>query len=260
MSKPLFILKIGGRVTDNLGHLDKVLSDFSEIQSSKILVHGGGNRASEMSEKLGLTPKMIGGRRITDDATLEVVTMVYGGLVNKQLVANLQAKNVNAIGLSGADGNIITAVKRPVAEIDYGFAGDLPADPPSSKSLELLLDHGLVPVCCPLTHDGQGQLLNTNADTIASYLGISLSKRYSVTLVYCLDKPGVLSDPDNPRSVIRHLLPDNYQELVQSKVIVDGMIPKLDNAFNGLRLGINEIYLCNWEDITGSSGTRITLK
>jgi acetylglutamate kinase len=202
---------------------------------------------------------MIDGRRITDSATLEVVTMVYAGLVNKDLVARLQSKNVNAIGLSGADGNIISAVKRPVKTIDYGFAGDLPDSAPASETLQLLLNHQLVPVCCPLTHDGNGQLLNTNADTIASYLGISFGKKYQVTLVFCMDKPGVLSDTGNDNSVINELIPETYQQLVQSGVIVKGMIPKLDNAFAGLRLGIKEIYLCNYQDITGSLGTKITL-
>ncbi|GJM27653.1 MAG: acetylglutamate kinase [Cyclobacteriaceae bacterium] len=259
MDKDLFILKIGGRVMDHAEQLDEVLDKFASVSNPKILVHGGGNRASEISKKLGLTPRMVDGRRITDNPTLEVVTMVYGGLVNKNLVAKLQALNVNAIGLSGADGNILPAVKRPVDKIDYGYAGDLPDYMPSSDTLQLLLNHGLVPVCCPLTHDGNGQLLNTNADTIASYLGVSLSRYYRVTLVYCLDKPGVLKDPDDHNSVISQLQPDTYQQLVQSKVIVEGMIPKLDNAFSGLRLGIREIYLCDWKDITGSSGTKITL-
>ena len=244
---------------NDLSKLEGVLEQFAQIPGLKIMVHGGGNHASELSERLGIAPKMVNGRRITDEAALEVVTMVYGGLVNKNLVAQLQAKKVNAIGLSGADGNIIPAVKRPVMDIDYGFAGDLQDSAPTSRTLEILLNYGLVPVCCPLTHDGNGQLLNTNADTIARYLGITLSRKYAVTLVYCLDKPGVLLDPDDDSSLLSELEPQNYQELVGNGSISEGMIPKLDNAFAGLRLGIERIFLCDWQDITGSSGTKITL-
>ena len=259
MQPELFILKIGGKVMNDPAMLNRVLEQFAEVPDPKIMVHGGGNKASEVSEKLGIEPQMINGRRITDAATLEVVTMVYGGLVNKKLVAQLQAKGVNAIGLSGADGNIIPAKKRPVKEIDYGFAGDLQDAAPTSNTLEVLLQHHMVPVCCPLTHDGQGQLLNTNADTIASHLGVTLSRKYQVTLVYCFDKPGVMLDPEEVSSVQPKIDPPLYQQLVSDGIIVEGMIPKLDNAFAGLRLGISEIRLCDWQDISGSSGTRITL-
>lgn len=241
------------------GQLDQLLDRFAQIPGAKIMVHGGGSKASEISERFGLIPKMVNGRRITDEATLEIVTMVYAGLVNKNLVAQLQSRNVNAIGLSGADGNIIQATKRPPGAIDYGFAGDLKDSATASKTLELLLNHGLVPVCCPLTHDGQGQLLNTNADTIASHLGIILSRKYKVTLVFCMDKPGVLLDHKDHNTVQVKLDPENYQKLVSEGTIVEGMIPKLDNAFSGLRLGIKQIFLCDWQDITGSSGTKITL-
>ena len=244
---------------DEPDHLNRILNSFAEIPNPKIMVHGGGNTASELSTKLGIVPKMVEGRRITDEATLEVVTMVYGGLVNKQLVAQLQSKGVNAIGLSGADANIIPARKRAVKEIDFGFAGDLKDSAPANQSLELFLAHGLVPVCCPLTHDGKGQRLNTNADTIASHLGITLSQKFQVTLVYCLDKPGVLTDAHDHSSVIKNLNPASYQQLVSEGVINQGMIPKLDNAFSGLRLGIDEIFLCNWQDISGSSGTKVSL-
>jgi acetylglutamate kinase len=239
--------------------LNKVLGRFARIPGLKIMVHGGGDRASKLCEKLGIEPKMVNGRRITDEATLEVVTMVYAGLVNKHLVAQLQAIEVNAIGLSGADANILPAVKRPVGEIDYGFAGDLQDSASTSRMLEILLDNDMVPVCCSLTHDGKGQLLNTNADTIARHLGITLSGKYKVTLVYCLDKPGVLQDQADLHSVLPNLDPGYYQELVNNGTIVEGMIPKLDNAFAGLRLGIEQIYLCDWQDITGASGTKITL-
>lgn len=244
---------------DHPDQLDYILDSFAKIKGPRILVHGGGNRASEISRKLGIAPKMIHGRRITDKASLEVVTMVYAGLINKNLVAQLQSKKVNAIGLSGADANIIPAVKRPVKEIDYGYAGDLHDTAAPSKSLEVLLESGMVPVCCPLTHDGNGQLLNTNADTIASYLGISMRRKFDVTLVYCLDKPGVLMDSNDDKTVLDYLAPSKYQQLVANGTISDGMIPKLDNAFSGLRLGIKEIYLCDWKDITGASGTKVGL-
>ncbi len=259
MNKNLFILKIGGRVIDDPNVLNQVLDQFAGITGPKIMVHGGGDQASQMGEQLGITAKMVDGRRITSEDTLQVVTMVYGGLVNKNLVARLQSKGINAIGLSGADGNIIQAVKRPVKDIDYGFAGDLTESPGDNLVLELFLKHGLVPVCCPLTHDGKGQLLNTNADTIARHLGIALSGKYSVTLVYCLDKPGVLLDPEDINSVLPLLSPQNYQQLVSSGAVAGGMIPKLDNAFAGLRLGIKRIFLCDWRDITGSSGTKVSL-
>ena len=244
---------------DNQDQLDHVMDCFAALPNPKIMVHGGGNMASELSARLGIVPQMVNGRRITDEATLEVVTMVYGGLLNKKLVAQLQSKGVNAIGLSGADGNIIPAKKRPVKDIDFGFAGDLKDSAPASRSLEVLLDNHMVPICCPLTHDGNGQLLNTNADTIASHLGVTLASRYQVTLVYCLDKPGVLTDANDNESVIKHLDAATYQQLVDEGVITEGMIPKLDNAFSGLRLGIKEIYLCDWQDITGQSGTKVSL-
>ena len=259
MADQLYILKIGGRVTDNQEQLNLVLDDFTKIQGPKILVHGGGNKASELSEKLGIKPKMINGRRITNLETLDVVTMIYAGLVNKDLVVRLQSKNVNAIGLSGADGNSILAKKRPVGEIDYGFAGDLPDKAQVSESLLLMLNNGLTPVFCALTHDGNGQLLNTNADTIASYLAKTLSASYTVKLVYCLDKPGVLLDKEDNSTVINELGPAYYQDLISDQTIQSGMIPKLDNAFSALRLGVNQIYLCDWKDVSGESGTKITL-
>jgi len=191
--------------------------------------------------------------------TLEVVTMVYAGLVNKNLVAKLQSKNVNALGLSGADGNTILAVKRPVDEIDFGFAGDLKDEASSNHSLGIFLENGLTPVFCALTHDGKGQLLNTNADTIASYLAKSLCSKYQVSLVYCLDKPGVMLNPTDQTTMVKELTPSSYEELVSEGSITEGMIPKLDNAFSGLRLGVQEIYLCDWKDITGGSGTKISL-
>jgi len=259
MAKELIILKIGGKITENPHQLDTVLDSFASETEPKILVHGGGNKASELSKRLGLAPKMVDGRRITDINALEVVIMVYAGLVNKELVAKLQARKVNAIGLCGADGNSIPATKRPVNEIDYGFAGDLRDESKVSPSLMALLQNGLTPVFCPITHDGKGQLLNTNADTIASYLAKTLSTNYSVKLVYCLDKPGVLLRADDNSSVVKNLDPSYYQKLISEQVITQGMIPKLDNAFSALRLGVQNVYLCDWQDITGGSGTKISL-
>ena len=243
----------------NSGQLDTILDDFAQISGLKILVHGGGNKASNLSAKLGIKPQMVNGRRITDSDTLEVITMVYAGLINKDLVARLQSKNVNAIGLSGADGNSIPAIKRPVKEIDYGFAGDLPDEARSSHSLKVLLENGMTPVFCALTHDGKGQLLNTNSDTIASYLAKTLCRNYQVTLVYCLDKPGVLLKTDDHTTVINELNPSSYEDLISKSIIMEGMIPKLDNAFSALRLGVQQICLCDWNDISGASGTKISL-
>lgn len=244
---------------DHPGQLNTILDEFAQISGPKVMVHGGGNKASELSKKLGIKPRMVNGRRITDGDTLEVVTMVYAGLVNKNLVARLQSKKVNAVGLSGADGNTIPAVKRPVKELDYGFAGDLTDQAHSSHCLKVLLENGMTPVFCALTHDGKGQLLNTNADTIASYLAKILCRNYQVKLVYCLDKPGVLLNPDDHSTIVKQLNPSYYQDLISKSVIVEGMIPKLDNAFSGLRLGVQEVYLSDWKDITGGSGTKISL-
>ncbi len=213
MKPILSIVKIGGNIIENQGELSKFLKLFSEMEGPKILVHGGGKLATEIAKKIGVESKMIGGRRITDEEGLKVITMVYAGLTNKNIVAELQAKGCNALGMSGADGNAIRAHKRPVKDIDYGFAGDV--DAVNEGLLAHLLTLGLTPVFCAMTHDGKGQLLNTNADTIASELAIGLAKLYQTTLYYCFEKNGVLRDVSDDNSVIKHIDTEIYKDLLE---------------------------------------------
>ena len=254
------IVKIGGNVIDFPDKLDEFLTLFEAIPDQKILVHGGGVMASRLSEKLGIEPNLVEGRRITDKETLEVVTMVYAGLVNKQIVAKLQSLNINAMGLSGADGNLIRAEKRPVKTIDYGFVGDIKEI--NTPLLEILLNRSCVPVIPAITHDGLGQLLNTNADTIAAELGIALADRHEVSLFYCFDKKGVLADINDEASAIAEINYLNYEALKEKNVIHSGMIPKLDNAFKAIAKGIQQVWLGKAEDVSqatnsGDSGTFI---
>ena len=251
----LRILKIGGNVLADPQELERALTLFASYQGPAILVHGGGRRASEILTAMGQTPRMINGRRITDEATLEVVTMVYAGSLNKQLVASLQAKGCNAIGLSGADGNLIRAHKRVVKEIDYGFAGDI--DEVNAAGFEALLEAGFRPVCCAITHDRQGQLLNTNADTIAATIASALADRYQVVLQYCFEKPGVLLDAERDDTVIPVISPAYYHELKQQGVIHSGMLPKLDNAFSALSAGVNLVQVGNLERLSNGEATRL---
>ncbi len=252
----LHILKIGGNVLADPQQLDRALALFASNQGPAILVHGGGRRASEILQAMGQTPRMINGRRITDAATLEVVTMVYAGSLNKQLVAGLQAKGCNAIGLSGADGNLIRAHKRIVKDIDYGFAGDI--DEVNASGFDALLEAGFRPVCCAITHDKQGQLLNTNADTIAASVAMALADRYQVVLQYCFEKPGVLLDADNDESVIPQINTLRYQELKAEGVVHSGMLPKLDNAFAALNEGVNSVYVGNISSLINDTATHLT--
>jgi len=250
MSKSkITILKLGGNIFGNSKDLDVITDYFAGIDHYKILVHGGGPQASELSKRLGIAPNMKDGRRITDDNTLAVVTMVYGGLLNKQLVASLQAKGVNALGVSGADGDLIRAVKRPVKTIDYGWAGDIKEQNDNPK-LMALLEAEFTPVFCALTHDGQGQLLNTNADTIAAHLARQLCHQFAVSLVYCFDKPGVLTDPKDDNSTIKELSQKEYRQLKTSGTIARGMIPKLDNAFEALHAGVDQVLLGNPQSLS----------
>src|SRR5690606_4669969 len=235
------IIKIGGNVIDHPEKLESFLTLFGQFPGKKVLVHGGGVMASRLGERMGIMPQMKDGRRITDKETLEVVTMVYAGLINKQLVAILQSLHQNAIGFTGADGNLIRSEKRPVKDIDYGYVGDV--QQVNSDLLELILSGGIVPVVCAITHDKKGQLLNTNADTIASEIATSLSKKHTVNLYYCFDKPGVLLDEKNNASLVPLINEDVFEELKQEKVIHSGMIPKLDNAFAALYKGVNRVWL-----------------
>jgi acetylglutamate kinase len=239
--KPVTLIKIGGNIIDNPTELSQFLSDFSKIGGYKVLVHGGGKSATKMAESIGLVPQMIDGRRITDAAMLDVVVMIYAGQINKSIVAQLQANSTNAMGFSGADGNLIQSDKRNHPTINYGFVGDVKKV--NTQLLETLLSNGIVPVFCAITHDGKGQLLNTNADTIASELAIALSEVFDVTLNYCFEKPGVLYDAEDDSSVIENINQELYSKLKAEKAIHSGMIPKLDNCFNSLSKGVQKIKI-----------------
>ncbi len=241
MKLNLSIVKIGGNVIENKTELSKFLLAFSQLNDPKILVHGGGKLATELGKKLGIESKLIGGRRITDAQSLELITMVYGGLVNKNIVAELQSLNCNAIGLSGADGDTIQAHKRPVKDIDYGFAGDV--DGVNSKTITQLLNAGLTSVFCAMTHDGNGQLFNTNADTIASELAIGMSDSYKTTLYYCFEKKGVLMNIEDDESVVKHIDSVSYEKLLEAKVIADGMLPKMENCFHALNKNVYQVCI-----------------
>ena len=254
----LIVLKIGGNVIDNPPVLETVLRDFAAWKTPKILVHGGGKIASKMMEQSGISPRMVDGRRITDRETLDIVTMVYAGLINKNMVARLQSHSCNAIGLTGADANLIPATKRPVKNIDYGYVGDLTPDCISADMLANLVQAGLVPVMAPITHDGAGSLLNTNADTIASGVAIALAKTFSVNLVFCFEKKGVLYNPDDDHSVIDTLDETLYRQYKDEGIIMAGMIPKLDNAFAALHNGVEEVRICNPEELIKGTRIRIT--
>ncbi|MGI4729606.1 MAG: acetylglutamate kinase [Janthinobacterium lividum] len=239
----LYVIKIGGNVIDNSANLHHFLKDFAALDGLKVLVHGGGKVATQISSSLGIEAKMVDGRRITDIETLRVVTMVYAGLINKNMVAQLQRYHNNAIGLTGADGNFIKAKKRPVKTIDYGFVGDLDKNSIQAENISKLLETGFTPVFCALTHDGDGQLLNTNADTIAAALAVSLSKIYETTLIYCFEKKGVLQNIDDEDSLIREIDPQRYEQLKLEKIVSEGMLPKLDNAFDAIKSGVKEVII-----------------
>jgi acetylglutamate kinase len=249
----LFIIKIGGNVLDNSEALRLFLRDFAGIAHRKILIHGGGKIATRIGDQLGIQSHYVNGRRITDAPTRDLVTMVYGGLVNKQIVAALQALGCNAVGLTGADGNIISAVKRPAKEIDYGFVGDIQASGVNVTWLGSLLENGQVPVFAPLTH-ATGDMLNTNADTIASVLAVALGRAYHVRLIYCFEKKGVLRDVNDPASVIHHLPRILYQELLTGKALADGILPKLENAFAAIDQGVAEVLIGDAADILKNTG------
>ena len=246
----LNIIKIGGNVIEDSKLLDSFLKDFANIKEHKILVHGGGKYASKLAKKLGVNTNIIDGRRITDSSNLEIITMVYGGKINKFIVAKLQGLNCNAIGVSGADCNLITAVKRPIKEIDYGFVGDI--DKINTNIFKLLLENKITPVCCAISHDGKGQLLNTNADTIASVLAIELSKLYSVSLLYCFEKKGVLNIEKSDQKIFELITPTSYINLKSKGVINSGMIPKIDNCFNALKSGVKIVKIGSPKIIKGN--------
>lgn len=260
------VVKVGGAVVEDADQLRALIENFSKIEGKKILVHGGGRRATKVAASLGIESVMVGGRRVTDKAMLEVVTMVYGGLVNKNLVAMLQAQGVNAIGLTGADMNVIRSHKRPLKKmnvdgeermIDFGYVGDV--DKADGKALAALLDHGVIPVVAPLTHDGQGTILNTNADTMASETAKALAATgYDVTLIYSFEKKGVLSNPDDDDSVIPQITRPDFDSYVADGTIGGGMIPKVENALNAVDAGVKKVIITLATAIDGNSGTIIT--
>ncbi|MBQ0063829.1 MAG: acetylglutamate kinase [Prevotella sp.] len=245
MKERLTVVKVGGQVVENETALASLLQWFTAIDTPKLLVHGGGKSATRLASQLGIETKMLDGRRITDARMLEIVTMVYGGGVNKHIVASLQALGINAIGLTGADMNVIRAHKRSVGEVDYGFVGDI--DYVDGKCLSELITKDIVPVIAPLTHDGKGTLLNTNADTIALETARSLTDRYDVTLHYLFEKKGVLLMPDDEDSFIPVLCREEYERLIADGIVRDGMIPKLQNAFSALDKGIKRVFISNTE-------------
>lgn len=260
----LYIIKIGGNVLDDVEALDQFLNNFASIKLPKILVHGGGKLASELAKKLDITQSVINGRRITDAETLKITTMVYAGLINKQLVASLQAKNNNALGLSGADVNMIKTQKRTITNIDYGFVGDIDENGVNTTVLNSFIEQGIVPVFSAITHDGKGQLLNTNADTIASSLAKALAKIYEVELIYCFEKKGVLKNISDENSVIKTITQQSYKEFQNDEIISEGMIPKLDNAFLAMEHGVKTVYIAHSSDLLKTlqpehAGTKLIL-
>ncbi len=253
----LTIIKVGGAVVEDSQSLSTLLNDFAAISGPKILVHGGGRAADKLLGRLGVEIKKVDGRRITDEQTIEVVTMVYAGLVNKNIVAQLQQRGINALGFTGADLNIIRSVKRPVIDIDYGFVGDVVGV--QTNVLLSLISQGAVPVVSPITHDGNGQLLNTNADTIASELARALAADCTVKLVYCFEKPGVLLDANNDNSVIAELTYNTFKEYQQQGIINAGMIPKLDNGFSAIKQGVSSVVITNTDGLKNNGGTKLIL-
>ena len=256
MKEKLTIVKVGGAIVEDEAQLSQLLKDFSAIEGKKVLVHGGGRKATKMAERLGIESKMVNGRRITDADMLSVVTMVYGGLVNKNLVARLQANGVNALGLTGADMDVIRSHKRPIKDgVDFGFVGDV--DKANGKMLSKLIEEGITPVMAPLTHDGEGNILNTNADTIASETAKALASYYDVTLIFSFEKKGVLRDPDDDNSVIPTITREDFIRYQADGTISGGMIPKIENALAAIDAGVKEVIITLATAIDGKAGTII---
>lgn len=255
MKEQLTLIKVGGKIVEEEATLRRLLDDFAAIGGHKLLVHGGGRSATRLAEQLGIESRMVDGRRITDAETLRVVTMVYAGLVNKNIVAGLQARGVNALGLTGADMNVIRSAKRPVKEVDYGYVGDV--ERVDATLLADLIARGVVPVMAPLTHDGRGNLLNTNADTIAGETAKALAPLFDVTLMYCFEKKGVLRNADNEESVIPRIDRPAFEALTADGTIAGGMIPKIENALAAVDAGVKRVIITRADAIDGRSGTVI---
>ena len=262
----LTLVKVGGAIVENADSLSSLLDKFASIEGHKVLVHGGGRSATRIAERLGLPQQMVAGRRVTDADTLRVVTMVYAGLVNKNIVAQLQARGINALGLTGADMNVISSHRRPPKQVrmddgstqtvDYGFVGDI--DQVNADLLSDLIAKGVVPVMCPIGHDAQGNLLNTNADTIAAEVAKALARNFEVTLVYCFEKRGVLRDADDDDSVIHCITQTEFPVLVEQGIVSGGMLPKLENAFDAIRAGVQEVVITRADALDHpSEGTRL---
>ena len=256
MKEKVTVVKVGGAVVEDEAQLTQLLKNFGAIEGRKVLVHGGGRRATKVAEALGIETKMVNGRRITDARMLEVVTMVYGGLVNKNLVARLQAEGIDALGLCGADGDIIRSHKRPLKDgVDFGFVGDV--ERADGEKIAHFIERNMVPVIAPLTHDGQGNILNTNADTMASTVAKALAGLYDVTLVFAFEKPGVLSNPDDDNSVIPLITRQDFQHYKADGTISGGMLPKIENALEAVEAGVSQVVITLATAIDGRHGTII---
>ncbi len=252
------VVKIGGNVVDNPEALSRFIADFASLDGKKILVHGGGKEATRMSARMEIPTTMIEGRRVTTRETLDVVTMVYAGLVNKRIVSMLQVAGCNALGLTGADGNAIKATRRKPQPIDYGYVGDIDPDNVNDRFIASLLDMGITPVFCAITHDGNGSLLNCNADTIASSVTIGASRIEPAELIYCFEQPGVMEDIERPDSLIPHITPGSYADLRSRGIVNKGMIPKIDNAFAAIDKGVTSVTIKHSDNLTKPVGTTIT--
>ncbi len=253
------VVKIGGNVIDNEAALERFVADFAAVEGQKVLVHGGGKLATRLAEKLEIPTTMIDGRRVTDSQTLDVVTMVYAGLVNKKVVAMLQAAGCNAIGLSGADANVVKATRRAAKPIDFGFVGDISVEGVDADFVLSLTQRGVVPVFCSIMHDGAGSLLNCNADSVASAVAVALAQKAETELVFCFEKAGVMADIDNPDSVISEIRPQSYKTLLADGVVNKGMIPKIDGAFRALECGVKVVTIKHSAQLNEDSGTKIML-
>lgn len=258
MKEHLTIIKVGGKIVENSESLNSLLKDFAAVEGKKLLVHGGGRSATQMAARLGVETKMVDGRRITDEAMLEVVTMVYGGLVNKRIVAGLQALGIDAVGLTGADMNIVLSDKRKVSAVDYGWVGDVKRV--NAEAVVTLIESGCCPVVAPLTHDGCGHMFNTNADTMAGEMAKAMAAHYDVTLMFCFEKPGVLADENDDSSLIPTITPAVLDDLKRRGVVSGGMIPKLDNAIACVSAGVESVVITQADRIADPyAGTKICL-
>ena len=252
------VVKIGGNVVDNPEALSRFVRDFAALPGPKMLVHGGGKEATRLGERLGIPATMIDGRRVTSRETLDVVTMVYAGLINKRIVAMLQAAGCNALGMSGADADVIRATRRPAQPVDYGFVGDIAAEGVDGKMILNLMEQGLTPVFCAITHDGHGQLLNCNADTIASSVAIGISRLAPVDLLYCFEQVGVMMDINDPESLIASITPKSFAELKARGIVNKGMLPKLENSFKAIDAGVKSVIIKSADNLLNPIGTTLS--